>query len=329
MVTRQWLPRHAFEFGPFQLQTRERLLLRNGEEVSLTPKLFDALLVLIENSGRIVEKNELLEKVWPDAMVEEGTLTKTVSMLRKILGEEGAQSYIETIPRRGYRFVAEVREVLNDAADLTPQSDEHAVAVAPGLESDLPPADANSTRNASHRRPVLWSRRVVLLTLLVLAVVAVAVVYRLWLKPSPSPLFKSIAVLPFKPLVADRRDESLEMGMADTLINQLSRLQDIYVRPINTVRKYGALEQDPVAAGREMDVDAVLDGNIQRSEEKIRVTVRLLNARDGRQVWADQYDEKMTDIFSIQDSISRKVAAKLAIRLSRAETESLTRRYTG
>jgi TolB-like protein len=149
------------------------------------------------------------------------------------------------------------------------------------------------------------------------------------MKQAPSPAFKSIAVLPFKPLVADRRDESLEMGMADTLITQLSRLQGIYVRPINPVRKYSALEQDPVAAGREMNVDAVLDGNIQRSEEKIRITVRLLDARDGRQVWADQYDEKMTDNFSVQDSISKKVATKLALRLSRAETESLTRRYTG
>ena len=204
MVTRQWLPRHAFEFGPFQLQTRERLLLRNGEEVPLTPKLFDALLVLVENGGRIVEKNELLEKVWPDSMVEEGTLTKTVSMLRKILGDEGAQSYIETIPRRGYRFVAEVREVSNEAADLPPQGDDQAAAaVAGGLESVLPPpaAAAVAAPRAPRRRPMNWNRRVGLFTLLVIGLIAAAAAgYRLWLKQAPSPAFKSLAVLPFKPL---------------------------------------------------------------------------------------------------------------------------------
>src|SRR5689334_12624985 len=177
MVTRQWLPRHAFEFGPFQLQTRERLLLRNGEEVPLTPKLFDALLALVENSGRIVEKNELLEKVWPDAMVEEGTLTKTVSMLRKILGDEGAQSYIETVPRRGYRFVAEVREVSNEAADLPPPGYEQAAA-ARGLESDLPPpAAAANAPGVPRRRLLTWSLRVGLLALLVIGLAAA--VYRL------------------------------------------------------------------------------------------------------------------------------------------------------
>jgi serine/threonine-protein kinase len=139
---------------------------------------------------------------------------------------------------------------------------------------------------------------------------------------------KSIAVLPFKPLLAASRDESLEIGMADTLITKLGGLRQIIVRPVSAVRKYAGLEQDPVAAGREQRVDAVLDGTIQKSGERIRVTVRLLSAADGQQLWADKFEEEFTDIFSVEDSISERVAAALAVTLTGADKKQLTKRYT-
>ena len=139
---------------------------------------------------------------------------------------------------------------------------------------------------------------------------------------------KSIAVLPFKPLLAASRDESLEIGMADTLITKLGNLRQIIVRPVSAVRKYAGLEQDPVAAGREQRVDAVLDGTIQKSGERIRVTVRLLSAADGQQLWADKFEEEFTDIFSVEDSISERVAAALAVTLTGADKKQLTKRST-
>jgi TolB-like protein/Tfp pilus assembly protein PilF len=139
---------------------------------------------------------------------------------------------------------------------------------------------------------------------------------------------KSIAVLPFKPLLAASRDESLEIGMADTLIAKLGNLRQIIVRPVSAVRKYAGLEQDPVAAGREQRVDAVLDGTLQKSGERIRVTVRLLSAADGQQLWADKFEEEFTDIFSLEDSISERVAAALAVTLTGADKKQLTKRYT-
>jgi TolB-like protein/Tfp pilus assembly protein PilF len=139
---------------------------------------------------------------------------------------------------------------------------------------------------------------------------------------------KSIAVLPFKPLLAASRDESLELGMADTLITKLGNLRQIIVRPVSAVRKYAGLEQDPVAAGREQRVDAVLDGTLQKSGERIRVTVRLLSAADGQQLWADKFEEEFTDIFSVEDSISERVAAALAVTLTGADKKQLTKRYT-
>src|SRR5262245_51774606 len=103
---------HFFEFGPFRLEPGEHLLLRDGQAVSLAPKVFDTLVVLVQNSGHLLEKDELLRLIWPDTFVEEGSLAKNVFVLRKILEEgESGKEYIETIPKRGYRFIAAVREV--------------------------------------------------------------------------------------------------------------------------------------------------------------------------------------------------------------------------
>jgi TolB-like protein/tetratricopeptide (TPR) repeat protein/class 3 adenylate cyclase len=139
---------------------------------------------------------------------------------------------------------------------------------------------------------------------------------------------KRIAVLPFKPLVADNRDPVLELGMADSLIAKLSNSREVIVPSLNSVRKYGGLEQDSLAAGRELQVNSVLEGNVQKVGDRIRVTARLLNVTDGSSLWSDTFDEKFTDVFSVQDTISRRVADALALRLSGEEQKRLTKRYT-
>ena len=139
---------------------------------------------------------------------------------------------------------------------------------------------------------------------------------------------KSIAVLPFKPLISINRDESLELGMADTLITRLGSLRTLVVRPTTAVRKYSALDQDPVIAGKELSADAVLDGSIQRAGNKIRITVRLLSVADGTTLWSDRFDDRYDDIFAIQDSISNKVVSTLAVTLRREESQQLNKRYT-
>jgi DNA-binding winged helix-turn-helix (wHTH) protein/tetratricopeptide (TPR) repeat protein len=267
---------HSYEFGPFRLDAGERLLLRDGAVVQLTPKAFDLLLVLVEQHGHLLEKSELLKLVWPDTIVEEANLSYNISLIRKALscGKNG-QRYIETVPRRGYRFIAPVRE--QQSATATP--DAAAVAQARGVT------------------PL-------------------------------SVIIKSIAVLPFKPIVASDRNEALEIGMADTLINKLSNLRHLVVRPTSAVRKYAALDQDPLAAGREQRVDAVLESSFQRSGEKIRVTVRLVQVSDGAALWAYRCDEDYTDVFAAQDIISEKVAGALMPGLTGAERKLLAKRYT-
>ena len=145
---------------------------------------------------------------------------------------------------------------------------------------------------------------------------------------SGTPFGKRLAVLPFKPLVAESRDQVLELGMADSLITKLSNSREIIVSSLPSVRKFAALDQDPVGAGRQLQVNSVLDGNVQKSGDKIRVTVRLINVSDGSSIWAETYDEKFTDVFSVQDNISKKIADALAVSLTGEERQRLARRYT-
>jgi len=268
--------KHLYEFGPFRLDAGERLLLRDDESVPLTPKAFDLLLALVEQHGHLLEKGELMKLVWPDTFVEEANVSYNISLIRKALdGGENGQRYIETVPRRGYRFVAPVRKQKDGAARPD---------VAEGAQT--------------------------------------------WVATALSAAIRSIAVLPFKPIVANDRNEALEIGMADTLITKLSNLRHLVVRPTSAVRKYATLDQDPMAAGREQRVDAVLESNFQRSGEKIRVTARLVNVSDGAALWAYQCDEYYTDVFTAQDIISEKVAGALAPGLTGDERKLLAKRYT-
>ncbi|HKY42814.1 MAG TPA: protein kinase [Pyrinomonadaceae bacterium] len=167
---------------------------------------------------------------------------------------------------------------------------------------------------------------------LILSAVVAVVYYVTRREQPPTELaniqIKSVAVLPFKPLVADNRDETLELGMADTLITKLSNIRDVDVRPISAVRKYTGLEQDAIAAGREQQVDAVLDGVIQRAGNQVRVSVRFLRVNDGSQLWSGQFQENMTQIFAVQDSISERVASALALTLAGGERQQLTKHHT-
>jgi DNA-binding winged helix-turn-helix (wHTH) protein/tetratricopeptide (TPR) repeat protein len=144
--------------------------------------------------------------------------------------------------------------------------------------------------------------------------------------PTASAL-RTMAVLPFQPLVAEYRDAALELGMADTLIARLSG-REISVRPVSSVRKYMESDQDPLVAGHELGVELVLEGSIQRRGDSIRVTVRLVKTVDGTSLWAGTFDEKFTDIFVVQDAIANKVAAALALQLGGEEQKHLTKRYT-
>ncbi len=333
--------KHLYEFGQFRLDSKERLLLRDGEIVPLTPKAFDLMLALVENSGHLLEKGELMQRLWPDSFVEDGSLAQNVSLLRKALGESESQKFIETVPRRGYRFVAGVRELRDDADLILQEHSKTTIDVEAKQEPDVSEKFPEVGQVGEPERPSSSSRvsamfrqkpgYAVFTAALAFAIVVGAIWYYLTLsKPVQTAIrtIKSIAVLPFKSLDADGSDEYLGIGIAETLTTRLSTLKLLTVRPTSAVLKYAASEKETVVAGRELGVDTVLEGSIRRLGERVRVTARLVSVRDGSLLWADKFDESFTDIFKVEDSISGKVAKALTMKLSGEEQKRLTKHYT-
>ncbi len=296
-----------YEFDEFRVDGVRRLLINgNGEKLPLSPKVFDLLVYLVTNNGRVIEKEELMSAIWPDTIVEESNLSQNISILRRVLGEKrGEHQFLATIPGKGYKFVSEVRETNN----ISTPSPEEITDIETEASHPIVPQARRETVRRSWALPLL-------LVLCVLGIGAIG--FYLWREtkgPSSDLAIKTLAVLPFKSLVAEQRNESLELGMADTLIAKLGG-EEIIVRPLSSVRKYASLDQDPLVAGGELGVSAILDGTIQTWGDKVRISARLVRTSDGKQLWAGQFDEKLADIFVVQNSISEKVAGALQIPLA-------------
>ena len=327
----------SYSFESFTLDLDRGCLLEGQEEVKLRPKSYETLRYLVENSGRLISKDELMKAIWPDSFVTDDSLVKCLRDVRLALGDD-EQHYIKTVPRRGYIFAAQVSET--DSTALRPihkdQIEGIRVVIEDGYEAKGAGDEATDDRRGSAASTPVWRRlkenRIIMLTAsLVLIALALAAYYFWNSGRSKQPLTRiprSIAVLPFKPLVAESRDESLEIGMADTLITRLSNLGQITLRPISAVRNYNSLQQDPIEAGREQKVDAVLEGSLQKTADRIRVTARLVSVLDGTPLWAGQFDEKLSDLFVVEDSISERIVGTLALKLTGEEKRGLTKRDT-
>ena len=197
--------KHFYEFGPYRLETSERILLRDGAFVPLTPKSFETLLALVESSGRILDKEELLGKIWPDTFVEEVSLAKKISLLRKTLGEDVAHHYIETIPRRGYRFVADVREFQQDSVDAgqSPgRTEQRGSAIQElsktqtGLDTASQPSAILNSSNQTVLPLLRPSRLLAVLGLLALVLVVGFVAWQVWLHRAAGIVTPSLKALP-------------------------------------------------------------------------------------------------------------------------------------
>ena len=326
-----------YEFGEFTIDSVERVLLREGEPVPLTSKVFDLLLLLVENNGHVVEKEKLMKEIWPDTFVEEGNLTQNISLLRKVLSDE-RHRYIQTIPRRGYRFVGHVHEV-SDESELI--IEEHSVArvVVEEQRTNVPATGLPASGGALTANEQVIARRrgrghtpLLLLTLAGLATAIAFFSFSNRQKQSgslaPSSGVRSIAVLPFQTLTSDTTDEFLGLGITDALISKLSGIGELKIRPTSAVRKFSGHERNATTIGNELGVDSVLDGNVQRDGETLRVSVQLIDVREGRTLWASTFDEKSTNIFSVEDAISMHVAQAMTVKLTEDERTRLGKHFT-
>ena len=317
-------PSRIYEFGPFHLNATEGLLRRHDMEVPLTPKVIDTLVVLVENSGHVLGKDELMRELWPDSFVEESSLTQNISLLRKALNENGnGQQYIETIPKRGYRFVARVRAIVPAETELVIQERTSTQIVIEEEQSDsgahpaiIETAGRYNPSNAFRRNLKYGLASVMLLVL------AAPVVYHFSGKSRASGALlnaKSIAVLPFKTVGTGSETDVLGLGMADAIILRLSRNAQRTVLPTSSVFKYTGNDADALSAGRALGVDAVLSGTLQRDGDRVRVTAQLITLDDGKTVWSGKFEQDYGNVFTLQDSIADKLSVELEPEISAAD----------
>lgn len=331
-----------YEFGPFRLDPTEHTLLRGDQVVALTPKAFETLALLVQKSGHLVRKDELIESVWHDTVVEESNLNVIIHTLRKALGDDPRESkYIETVAKCGFRFVAEVRkaeEHEQTASAPTNGSGSVKVATQSSFAEQINAVHSATLSPSSLPRP-RDRRRLVVLVLSIIAVVLTATSISVWRSnrrpttaAAPPTQVRSIAVLPFGVLSSEKGDEYLSLGLADALITSLSQTRQVIVRQTEAVAKYQNTGKDPLEAGREQGVDAVLEGQVQRIGDRVRVSARLVRTSDGTSLWADRFEEKFTNIFAVEDAVAEKVARTTVLAMNGAgeapTTERLTKRYT-
>ena len=317
----------SYEFGRFSLNTAERVLLRDNDAVPLTPKAFDILLALVENSGRIVEKDDLMRKVWPNTFVEEGNLTQNVSLLRKALGESASgPQFIETVPRRGYRFVAQVNH-----SDQPPIEVVDAVDGMNGGRKIEPAVEPAAEIKSDHRGIVgsVWSfskQRVpaVGFTLAAVILVVAAITYFSSRgKATEGDSIQSIAILPFVDDSPDAEAEFLDDEIAASLVNSLTKLPKLRVIPRSVMASYKGRNIDPRQVGQELNVRAVVTGRIHRRGDTISIQADLIDLDKVAQIWGQHYDRRLADILLVQEEISRDIFENLRLKLNVEEQKQL------
>ena len=336
---------HSYDFGRFRLKTAERVLLREGEPVPLTPKVYDILITLVENRGRVVEKDDLMKRVWPTTFVEEGNLTQNVSLLRKALGESaGGAQFIETVPRRGYRFVAPINESWGEAVGSQfPVHDQLSVANPNGntqsidgvtsSNSELPRHDnvvsapetkANSFATLLGLSRSNWIGAAVAAVLVIVVIAAFAYFNGRSKAGDLGPdAIQSIAVLPFIDEAGDPDAEYLNDKIAESLINSLSRIPQLRVVPRSVVAGYKGQQVDPRKIGKDLNVRAVVTGRMTRHGDILTIQADLIDLDNVAQLWGQHYDHKLADVILVQEDISRDIFENLRLKLNVEEKKQL------
>src|SRR5262245_18830034 len=319
--------KHFYKFGPFQIDAAERILQQDGRLVHLTGKAFDVLLVLVERSGHIVKRDELIEKVWPDCFVEEGNLTVTISMLRKALeAGEDADPYIETVPRRGYRFTAEVREMPINGAKQTPLNEAGSRVAANEKEltvtTDRGAAKGQERRLKASAGP---GRKTALVVAAVLVIGTLAGLLLSQRGQRTAVEIKSLAVLPLRNLSGDLEQEYFTEGMTEALINHLAKISALRVISRTSAMHYKETAKRLPEIAEELKVDGIVEGFGLRSGDRVRIAVRLIHAPTEQHLWAGSYERDLRDVLNLQREMAQTIAQEIEIKVTPVEQARLAR----
>lgn len=296
---------NTFSFGDFVLSGARRSLLKNGEPVFLNSKTLDLLLVLVENHGQVLSKNELLEKVWEDQFVEENNLSVQISALRKIFGEKkGEHQFIATIPGKGYKFVAEINQT-NDEIIIENHKIER-ITIDEITETPL-----RSLKEKPFKRRMIYASAVLVLLIAASAFFA----FRYFSNVSQAKI-NSLAVLPFVNETGEADNEYLSDGLTESVIYRLSQSPDLKVLSRNSVFRYKGKDTDAKVIGDELNVQAVLIGRFSQSSGNFNVSAELISTADNSVIWGERFTRRAADIAKLQSDIAASISDKLRFKFS-------------
>jgi DNA-binding winged helix-turn-helix (wHTH) protein/TolB-like protein len=302
-----------FDFESFRIDPLKRQLLREGQIVPLTSKAFTALLLLVGRRGEVVSKEELMNALWFETAVEENNLTQQISTLRKKLGEKREEPrFIVTIPGQGYSFIAPVKKHFYGESDFVFQEITKSSITIDISDDETSLAKKSTAKPFSNWLPTL--RQLAISALVIAAFLFVSFWLDSYQKHVAQP--RTIAVLPFKSLSADAKNDAFATGITDTLTAKIGNLKSLTVRPVDGSAEYIGQEQSPLEAGRKLNVETVLAGSVQREGERIRVTIQVLDIANQRVVWGQSFNKDINHSFDLQDAISEEVAAALQVKFS-------------
>jgi TolB-like protein/DNA-binding winged helix-turn-helix (wHTH) protein/predicted Zn-dependent protease len=316
-------------FKTFCLDTANHLLWRNGDRVPITPKAFDVLAYLVGHAGRVVTQDEILEAVWSETYVNPEVLRKYILEIRKVLGDRpGNPEFVETLPKRGYRFVAPVTDegmVESPEVPTSPPIEEHVP------EERVEPTRAPAEPESSRGKHMLWK---LVFGLVLVVAAAAAIVGRLRAvrnaRNVPSTNNTSIAVLPFADMSPAKDQEYFSDGLSEQLINDLAKVSGLKVVGRSSSFQFRGKNENLRDVERKLGVANVLEGSVWREGNHVRITAELIKADDGFQLWSQTYDRQINDIFAVQDEIAMATTEALEPKLlgGNGETGASTPRST-
>ena len=336
---------HIYELGEFQLDTGKRLLLRlDGTPVPLTPRVFETLLYMVEHHDAVLDKERIMEAVWPDSIVEENNLAQAISKLRQVFGETpGSHSYIVTVPGRGYRFVAEVNKRDANIVSTGPADSMTTPTSIQGPTEADPTADRRRLLRKACRGASPSNLRIFGAAIAAIIVVGLAALFFVQYRSlpgsvrapsSPAPgdavlsvpariAEKSIAVLPFENRSDEKENAYFADGIEDEILTRLSNIADLRVISHTSTRQYQSKPANLREIAKQLGVANILEGSVQKVADQVRVNVQLINVQSDSHLWAETYDRKLTDIFGVESEIAKGIAESLKAKLTGHEEQAL------
>lgn len=326
----------SYKFGDFRLDIEKQKLLGSSDKViPLTPRVFDLLLFLVENAGRVLTKDELLETIWVDCIVEEANLSQDIFILRKALKDSSKHPhFIRTIPGSGYSFISpvtfsgdkesdEAEKTVNAETILT-ETDFTFEEINPAAQINIPEHKTPAVSGLKKIKPFAFTMSFAVFSLILLLFIAWNYLY----KTTADDPINSIAVLPFTYSGNDENINFLTNGLTQNITNRLARLQQIKVLANSTTSGYDGKDVDPLKVGRELNVGAVLVGRLKQEGHMLDVHVELIEVSGGKLLWGENYKHKLSDLIILRDEITQDVYINLNLQISNKEEKQLTKRPT-